>query len=357
MSSYRDLEIPVSSATVSVKIFDTIPAGEHKNVKGSVHGMLEPVLPGHEKLECPIFCFFIEHTSSGKRIVFDLGLRKDLNNCAPSVAGVLQEFFPHTDEDIVDLMQAHGIDIDSIGAVVWSHSHVDHTGDVSRFPASTNVVVSKSLVMESYETNQSSTLLPSDLTGRKVNMVDFELQIGAFKAHDYFGDGSFYLLDVPGHQDGHMCGLARVTPTSFILMGGDACHHIGILRPTDLLHRNHPCPAALLQRTRHTVSHQHFPNAGSAFDLEQHTKPLLRVGSGPYQADSVVAQQSADALTVFDGNPDVFVVLAHDSSLLPLFGTAYPVVLDQWKAKGWKERMVWSFLDEENPAFRFNERT
>lgn len=26
----------------------------------------------------------------------------------------------------------------------------------------------------------------------------FTIEIGGFKAHDYFGDGSFYLLNVPG---------------------------------------------------------------------------------------------------------------------------------------------------------------
>lgn len=39
-----------------------------------------------------------------------------------------------------------------------------------------------------------------------------------------FGDGSFYLLEAPGHATGHMCGLARTTadPPLFVFMGADA---------------------------------------------------------------------------------------------------------------------------------------
>jgi hypothetical protein len=52
----------------------------------------------------------------------------------------------------------------------------------------------------------------------------------------------------------------------------------------------------------------------------------------------------------------VFVVLAHDESVAPVIrpgAAAYPVVLDEWQAKGWKEEATWAFLDEKNPAFRF----
>jgi len=65
------------------------------------------------------------------------------------------------------------------------------------------------------------------------------LQISNLPAIDYFADGSFY-LHTPGHAIGHICGLARVTADtndkdSFILLAGDAFHHPGELRPSDWL--------------------------------------------------------------------------------------------------------------------------
>ncbi len=65
--------------------------------------------------------------------------------------------------------------------------------------------------------------------------IDFQepLTIGSFSAVDFFGDGSFYLLNSPGHAIGHMSGLARTStnPDTFIFMGGDLCHHGGQMRP------------------------------------------------------------------------------------------------------------------------------
>jgi hypothetical protein len=60
-------------------------------------------------------------------------------------------------------------------------------------------------------------LLESDFAGRQFREMSFDgddmkgLKIGGFEALDYFGDGSFYLLESPGHAIGHLCGLARVT--------------------------------------------------------------------------------------------------------------------------------------------------
>ncbi|KAJ7048508.1 beta-lactamase-like protein [Mycena amicta] len=359
-SSYRDLNIPLSSSTLTVKVFDSVQTGDHAKVHAPASGFYAPVLPGHEHLACPIFAFLIEHGET--KVMFDLGLRKDLENTAPPSAEFFQKVLPSCGEDVIDRLEESGVDKGSLQAVIWSHAHADHTGDMSRLPPSVNLVISKDMSTETYETNPNSILLPSDfacVSGRNLVKIDFDeskLKIGEFRAHDYFGDGSFYLLDVPGHQLGHICGLARVTPTSFVLMGGDACHHPGILRPTSLLHKHYPCPGALVEATRISVSQEHFSNPGSPFDLLGRTEPLLHVKDALFHADANVAQRSSDNLTAFDGNPDVFVVLAHDQSLLPLFADAYPVVLDQWQEKGWKEQTIWAFLEEGNPAFRFKER-
>lgn len=40
--------------------------------------------------------------------------------------------------------------------------------------------------------------LHSKQRGHRIHEPQFPLTIGGFRANDYFGDGSFYLLDVPG---------------------------------------------------------------------------------------------------------------------------------------------------------------
>jgi hypothetical protein len=41
---------------------------------------------------------------------------------------------------------------------------------------------------------------------------------------DFFGDGSVYIIDSPGHLYGHVNLLARVGERRYIYLGGDCCH-------------------------------------------------------------------------------------------------------------------------------------
>ncbi|KAJ7057886.1 hypothetical protein C8F01DRAFT_1151450 [Mycena amicta] len=342
-------DIPSSTSTVSVKMYDLI--SDHSKVKSSAASFFQPVLPGHETLTCPVFAFLIENQVTKQRVMFDLGPRKDLENAVPWFAAAVKAGLAAmpVEKDIAEQLVEDGVPLESISAVIWSHAHADHTGDMTLFPPSVDLVLSADMSLDTYETSQYSHLLPSDLVGHKIVPIDLKKassEIGGFRAHNYFGDGSFYLLDVPGHQAGHICALARVTPTSFILLGADACHHAGVLRPTALLHKHFPCPGALLSATRTSVSHTHFTTsaAGLEFDLLARTTPLLTVATNGY---------FEDLSNAFDARPDVFVVLAHDASLLSVVGQL-PAVLDDWHARDLKKASLWTFLEEKNPAFRFN---
>ncbi|KAJ7695491.1 hypothetical protein B0H17DRAFT_1158938 [Mycena rosella] len=357
--SFQDLGIPASSSTVTVKVFDLID--NPSKVVASAAAFLTPVLPGHENLTCTVFAFLVENTTTGQRVMFDLGPRKDLENSVPYVAEAVKagQMVMPVSKDIVEQLAEAGIEAESISTVIWSHSHVDHTGDMSKFPASTDLAVGKDTVMDTNDANPQSSVLASDVAGRKLVRLESEtnsfLEIGGFKAHDFFGDGSFYTLEVPGHQAGHVCGLARVTPTNFLFLGADACHHAGVLRTTSKLHRHFPCPGELLAATRRSVSATHFPpsNLVGEFDLASRTTPLLDIAENGYFEDPSRARASIQKMGDFDANADVFVVLAHDESLGAIIGPC-PVSLDQWKANGWKEKATWAFVDEKNPAFRFN---
>jgi glyoxylase-like metal-dependent hydrolase (beta-lactamase superfamily II) len=47
---------------------------------------------------------------------------------------------------------------------------------------------------------------------------------------DVFSDGSVYLVDSPGHLDGHLNLLARLGPRKLLYLAGDACHDRRIMR-------------------------------------------------------------------------------------------------------------------------------
>jgi len=69
---------------------------------------------------------------------------------------------------------------------------------------------------------ERSTFLPSSL---------FTENIGGFPAaFDYYGDGSLYIIDSPGHLGGHINILARTSAEgSWIYLGGDTCHDLRLL--------------------------------------------------------------------------------------------------------------------------------
>ena len=71
---------------------------------------------------------------------------------------------------------------------------------------------------------------------------DFIIKLGKFDAYDYFGDGSVYILNVPGHAVGHISALVRTTPDTAIFMGGDVCHFTGDIRPTEYIPLPDPLP-------------------------------------------------------------------------------------------------------------------
>lgn len=180
-------------------------------------------------------------------------------------------------------------------------------------------------------------------SGRILREIDFEkdsVQIGRFRGHDFFGDGSFYLIDTPGHAVGHLGALARTTtnPDTFIFMGGDLCHHSGEIRPSPNLRIPQEIPI--------TSAGSVLPCPGSAFEGLQIQRqkapdePFFEPAMGldiPLTIDTIRRAQDADA------ESNVWFVYAHDPSLYGVVDF-FPWFANDWMAKGWRERTLWAFL-------------
>lgn len=120
------------------------------------------------------------------------------------------------------------------------------------------------------------------------------------------------------HTIGHICALARTTPTTFIFMGGDVCHHCSEFRPTEYL----PIPTTL---SPSPITNPPF--APSSFcpssvlraihPQESATKPFYRVKEGQHLLQNFVeTQKTLEKMTEFDADENVLVVIAHDRTLL-----------------------------------------
>ncbi|OQV04634.1 hypothetical protein CLAIMM_09488 [Cladophialophora immunda] len=360
-------DLPPSTATVEVSVIDTTCYMANTPAKL----LMRPPYPGYDKFKLPSYSFLVHHKPTNTRILFDLGLRKNWRtHLSPPLLELIRNFDLDLlcEKDTADILQEHGVVPGDIAAIIFSHHHWDHVGDTTRFPSSTSIVVGhgyKTKYLPGWPADPSSTETMSDLyEGRETVEIHFDgsencLMIGEFKAYDYFQDGSFYLLDAPGHTQGHLNALARTTlgvdtggEDTFVLLGGDSVHHGALFRPSkyyplpdnispapyeDCHSAGSCCPgaiyAALHRATKESVDKQ-----------KAWTTPFCIVPRDAADEDHQAAEQTVEKLTVFDGIHNVFTVTAHDHTLLPLIDF-FPLPINQWKAKGWKEKAHWRFLE------------
>ncbi|EHK18319.1 uncharacterized protein TRIVIDRAFT_68342 [Trichoderma virens Gv29-8] len=238
----------------------------------------------------PDFSFLISHPS-GEHILFDLGLRK--------------AFVP---KDATDLLNEGPVKSSDISTVVFSHLHFDHTGDPAKFSHATFVTGPGSFAATTpgYPKVAKSPFLSVVIDHPKYRELSFEtdrwVPVGPFeRAYDYFADGSFYLLDTPGHMAGHLGALAHTGEDEWVFMGGDCCHH-----------------RALLVGAR-PVSTTVGPN-----------------GTPSFHKDPQTAISTIHKVNVLQSGGDVLAALAHDAILegrMPL----YPKKLNGWKGSQWKQ--------------------
>jgi glyoxylase-like metal-dependent hydrolase (beta-lactamase superfamily II) len=80
----------------------------------------------------PDYVFLIEHIATGNKYVFDLGMRKDLENLPPLIIKNVLPQFKCEPQSPADILMAHGTpeqQPENIKAVIFSHMHFDHVGD------------------------------------------------------------------------------------------------------------------------------------------------------------------------------------------------------------------------------------
>lgn len=219
---------------------------------------------------------------------------------------------------------------------------------MTTFPGSTELVVGPGFAekfLPGFPTNSDAPVREEDMAGRAVRGIKFdgELKAGPFPAHDFFGDGSFYLLDTPGHCLGHISGLARTStsPDTFILMGGDLAHHSAELRPSPYTKIPDSLPEGVSKRSGEWFREMNERRGRKADEAFVEPEPTAN-------EDQDLAMQTVRWAQVADAQDSVWLLCAHDTGL---FGSVdlFPEPANSWKEKGWKEKVEWKFLrDLEN---------
>ncbi|KAI1633719.1 hypothetical protein F4809DRAFT_574458 [Biscogniauxia mediterranea] len=346
------VEIPPSTATVSVSIINT----------GWVRGIpcskwFSPRFEGLDVFNMCSYAFLVTHedaaTGRRRRVLFDMGIRKDWQNVVPTWQRIFRDHAVElkVEKDVSEILAGGGVNLNDIEAMIWrfadpsfttylptffmyleasadraakSHLHWDHIGNPTKFPASTKLVVGpgfKEAFMPGWPGNLRAEFTQEDVAGRtivEISRPQFDVSVGGYPGYDYFGDGSFFILDAPGHVTGHINALARTAsePESYIFMAGDSVHFGGELRPSAQVPL--PCsrgadavlPSPPLPR----------PCPGDLLlDMHPHhspTTPYLSLGRS-FPEDVAAADRTIRRLQAFDADARVLVVFAHDEAFLP----------------------------------------
>ena len=118
-SSPVSLSLPTSSSTVNVSILNT--TARIDRLPTSYHYPPSHIPAPFTHLNCPCFAFLIEHPPSGQKVLFDLGMRKDWQNLAPSIVSMIKTVGADikVEKDVSEILEAGGIDLKDIDGIIW----------------------------------------------------------------------------------------------------------------------------------------------------------------------------------------------------------------------------------------------
>ncbi|KAI0770632.1 hypothetical protein C8Q74DRAFT_1218905 [Fomes fomentarius] len=100
---------------------------------------LEGAQPGESTI-CPSLSFPLRHSVTREHLVFDLGIRRDMEVHPPAVQKSVVGCLITTLQSVDESLKKGGIDPAEVGTVIANHLHYDHVGDASAFPKATFIM-------------------------------------------------------------------------------------------------------------------------------------------------------------------------------------------------------------------------
>jgi glyoxylase-like metal-dependent hydrolase (beta-lactamase superfamily II) len=219
---------------------------------------------GLDGVEVPVPFFLIRHPRGD--VLVDGGNPLAVARDPHAHWGALADVFEvHMTEEqhCVAQLRALGVAPASVGHVVQTHLHIDHTGALGHFPDAAVVVHTRELeAARAAEDPLTSGYVREDYERPELRwqLVDGEL--------DLFGDGTIRLFETPGHSAGHMSLLLELEETGPVLLTADAVDNRAMWEG-----REHP--RALFSREEANRSLERLR------ELAQQTNALLVLGHEP----------------------------------------------------------------------------
>ena len=189
---------------------------------------LQSTQSGTETFRIPVAFFLIKHPKGN--ILFDTG-NNDRIIQDVTYWGPLAGLNPGRSPDVaIDTQLAKvGVKPSDINYVILGHMHLDHAGNVGKFPDATIIIQRDEI---------SNAFWPKPGTAGPYITTDFSMLragIGAGMANkqptieldgdlDLFGDGSVYVHRAVSHTPGSQIALIRLPKTGLVILTSDVCY-------------------------------------------------------------------------------------------------------------------------------------
>src|SRR5215217_492004 len=188
-------------------------------------GVLQNNAPMTPEIQVPVGFFVVTHPKGN--VLFDTG-NNDKIITDPSYWGdAFKELKPVNTPDVaIDTqLQKIGLKPDDIKYVVVSHLHLDHGGNVGKFPNST-IIVQKSEIQNAFwpEPGTGANYFIGDVMPLRAANKDMANAVNMIQLTgdmDLFGDGSVVVKRFVGHTPGSQMMTVRLKNKGLVILTGD----------------------------------------------------------------------------------------------------------------------------------------
>jgi N-acyl homoserine lactone hydrolase len=189
---------------------------------------LSSAASGTDKIMIPVAFFLIKHPNGN--VLFDTGdndkVITDTTYWGP-MASLLDKGVSADLAIDVQLAKA-GVSPSDINYVILGHMHLDHAGNIGKFPKATIVVQRDEIANAFYpKPGTACCYVPGDfahLRGWGGTNANTQPTIELNGDLDLFGDGSIYIHRAVSHTPGSQIALIRLPKTGLIVLTSDLCY-------------------------------------------------------------------------------------------------------------------------------------